>query len=181
VVRTRVGYTGGSTPDPFYESLGDHTESVEVEYDPSQISYQDLLDVFWASHTPTYKPTTRQYMPAVFYHNPEQQRLAEQSKARQAAQEQGPIYTQILRATQFYPAEDYHQKYWLRHQLDFMYEFRAMYPEDADIVASTAAARVNGYVAGYGTREALLAEIDSLGLSADAQQRLLDMVRPAKD
>ena len=181
MIRTRVGYTGGTTPDPFYESLGDHTESVEVEYDPSQVSYQELLDVFWASHTPTLKPYARQYMPAIFYRNPEQQRLAEQSKANRAAQEQKPIYTQILPATRFYPAEDYHQKYWLRHQLDLMHEFRAMYPEDADIVASTAAARVNGYVAGYGTREALLAEIDSLGLSPDAQQRLLEMVSPAED
>jgi peptide-methionine (S)-S-oxide reductase len=178
VIRTRVGYTGGTTPDPFYESLGDHTESVLVEYDPNQISYQDLLDVFWASHTPTLKPYARQYMPAIFYHSPQQQRLAEQSKADRAAQEGQPIYTQILPATRFYPAEDYHQKYWLRHQLDLMHEFRAMYPEDADIVASTAAARVNGYVAGYGTREALLAEIGSLGLSLEAQQRLLEMVHP---
>jgi peptide-methionine (S)-S-oxide reductase len=176
VVRTRVGYTGGSTPDPFYESLGDHIESVEVEYDPSQISYQDLLDTFWAGHTPTLKPYARQYMPAIFYHTREQQRLAEQSKADGAAQEQKPIYTQILPAARFYAAEDYHQKYWLRHQLDLMHEFRAMYPDDADIVTSTAAARVNGYVAGYGTRAALLTEIGSLGLSADAQQRLLEMV-----
>ena len=67
MVRTRVGYTGGTDDSPTYERLGDHTESVEIEYDPSRLSYQELLDIFWASHTPTLEPYARQYMPAIFY------------------------------------------------------------------------------------------------------------------
>jgi peptide-methionine (S)-S-oxide reductase len=179
VVRTRVGYTGGTTDSPTYERLGDHTESVEIEYDPSRISYKELLDLFWASHTPTLEPYARQYMPAIFYHTEEQRRLAIQSRDREAARADGPIYTEILPAGRFYQAEDYHQKYWLRHRMDLMEEFRAYYPDDADLIRSTAAARVNGYVAGYGTPEALKTELESLGLSPEAGEALLKMVEQA--
>lgn len=179
MVRTRVGYAGGTTESPTYQNLGDHIESVEIEYDPTRISYQDLLDIFWASHTPTAKPYARQYTPVVFYHNQEQKRLAIQIRDREAARAQGPIYTEILPASKFYQAEDYHQKYWLRHQLDLMREFRAIYPDDVDIIASTAAARANGYAAGYGTIEGLQAELDSLGLSPEANRKLLAMVQRA--
>ena len=157
--------------------MGDHIETVQVEYDPSQITYQELLDVYWASHTPTAKPFARQYMNVVFYHNDEQKRLAEASKEREAARGDDPIYTELRPATTFYPAENYHQKYWLRHRPLLMSEFRAMYPTDEDIVASTAAARVNGYVAGYGTLEALQEELEDLGLSPEAGEKLLDIVK----
>jgi len=69
VVRTRVGYTGGSTKNPTYHSLGDHTETVQIDYDPTQISFEELLDVFWDSHRPTQRAWSRQYMAAVFFHN----------------------------------------------------------------------------------------------------------------
>jgi peptide-methionine (S)-S-oxide reductase len=177
VVRTRVGYTGGTTDNPTYMNVGDHIETVEIEYDPSRISYQELLDVFWASDTPTIKPYSRQYVPAIFYHNEEQKRLALASRDRAAAKAESPIYAEVLPATRFYQAEDYHQKYWLRHRLSLMKEFRTYYPDDADLIRSTAAARVNGYVAGYGTPEALESELESLGLSAEESQRLIEMVQ----
>ncbi len=179
MVHTRVGYTGGTTDDPTYMNLGDHIETVEIEYDPSRISYQELLDVFWASDTPTIKPYSRQYLPAIFYHNEEQKRLAMESRDRASAKAEGPIYAEVLPAVRFYQAEDYHQKYWLRHRLSLMKEFRAYYPDDADLIRSTAAARVNGYVAGYGTPEALESELESLGLSEEESQKLMEMVQRA--
>jgi peptide-methionine (S)-S-oxide reductase len=179
VVRTRVGYTGGTTADPSYMNLGDHIETVEIEYDPGRISYQELLDVFWASDTPMVKPYSRQYAPVIFFHNEEQKRLALESRDRAAARAEGPIYAEVLPAVTFYQAEDYHQKYWLRHRLSLMKEFRAYYRDDADLIRSTAAARVNGYVAGYGTPEALGSELASLGLSAEESQRLMEMVQLA--
>ena len=176
MVRTRVGYTGGTTENPTYRNLGDHSEAVQIEYDPTQISFQELLDVFWDSHTPTTQPFSRQYMNVLFYHDEEQKRLAVKSLEREAAKGDDPVYTKILPATTFYPAEDYHQKYWLRHNPVFMGEFRAIYPQDEEIIASTAAARVNGYLNGYGTPEALREEIDSLGLSPESSKKLLEIV-----
>jgi peptide-methionine (S)-S-oxide reductase len=176
VVHTRVGYTGGTTENPTYQNLGDHSEAIQIEYDPTQISFQELLDVFWDSHTPTLQPFSRQYMNILFYHNEEQRQLATRSLEHEAIKGDDPIYTKIHPATTFYPAEDYHQKYWLRHNSVFMREFRAIYPTDEEIIASTAAARVNGYLNGYGTVEALQEELDSLGLSSEASEELLEIV-----
>lgn len=176
MVRTRVGYAGGTTADPTYDNLGDHVETVQIDYDPARISYQELLDVFWRSHTPTDRPWTRQYAPIVFYHDDEQKRLAEASRERAAAASAGPIYTEVLPLDRFTLAEAYHQKYRLQQVPALMSEFSALYPRDDELVSSTAAARVNGYLGGYGTLAGLQAEIDDLGLSAAGQKLLLDRV-----
>jgi peptide-methionine (S)-S-oxide reductase len=164
VVRTRVGYAGGTTENPTYHNLGDHTETIQIEYDPSQISYKELLDVFWDSHNPASPAWSRQYMSIVFYHDEEQRRLAMATRDREAARIQREILTEIVPATEFYLAEAYHQKYRLRQVPDLVQAFSAIYPDDDDFVASTAAARVNGYLGGYGTCEELQEELDSLGL-----------------
>jgi peptide-methionine (S)-S-oxide reductase len=172
VVRTRVGYTGGTSPDPTYYNLGDHTETVQVDYDPAQITYAELLEVFWQGHNPRSRPYSRQYMAAVFYHNQEQKELALAWRDRVAAQLGEPIYTEVLPAGEFYLAEDYHQKYNLQRYQAYYGELSAIYPDMEGLVNSTAAARLNGYLAGYGTREQLEAEIGQLGLSLDLRERL---------
>ncbi len=179
VVRTRVGYSGGTTRNPDYEHIGDHAESVQIEYDPTRISYAELLGLFWRSHDPTTEPYSSQYASIIFYHNEEQKRLAEETKAREEAKRKRMIYTRILPATEFYQAEDYHQKFYLRLQDDLMREFRAMYPDFDDFIRSTAAARVNGYVHGQGTRETLQKEIDSYGLSPAAREKLRELFTSA--
>ncbi|MDZ7761250.1 MAG: peptide-methionine (S)-S-oxide reductase [Desulfovermiculus sp.] len=68
MVRTRVGYSGGKKPNPTYHDLGDHTETLQVDYDPEAVSYPKLLEVFWESHSPEQSALSRQYMAAVFYH-----------------------------------------------------------------------------------------------------------------
>lgn len=175
-MRTRVGYTGGTTANPTYTNLGDHTETLQLDYDPQKTTYAELLQIFWASHDPTVQAASRQYMSAIFYHDAAQRRAAFESKAAQEAARGETIETQILPAGMFYLAEDYHQKYRLRNVSFLISEFKAIYPKTADLVASTAVARVNGYVAGYGTAAGLEAEIASYGLSAEAQQRLRQMV-----
>jgi methionine-S-sulfoxide reductase len=177
VVRTRAGYTGGTQENPTYYDLGDHTETVEIDFDPAQITYEELLDVFWQSHTPTAATFSRQYMSAIFYHGEEQKRLALQSRDRLAATLEQEITTEILAAGTFYLAEDYHQKYNLRRYEFFFLELAAIYPRTEDLIASTAAARLNGYLGGYGSRAQLEAELDSLGLSPQAGERLMGMVR----
>ena len=176
-MRTRVGYTGGTLEDPTYYTLGDHTESVQVDYDPTQISYETLLAVFWQAHDPTTPSFSRQYMAAAFYHDEAQKKLALETMGRVAAELGSKVETQILPAGTFYLAEDYHQKYNLRRRQVIYQELAAIYPQVEDLIASTAAARLNGYLGGYGTRAQLERELDGLGLSPKAREQLLSMVR----
>jgi peptide-methionine (S)-S-oxide reductase len=176
VVRTQVGYAGGTTESPTYYVLGDHTETIQIEYDPTVISYEELLDVFWSSHDPSRQSWSRQYMSIVLYHDEEQRRAVIESRDRVAAEIGRDVLTEIVPFSEFYPAEAYHQKYRLQQDSALMEEFRAIYPDIEDFVASTAAARVNGYVAGYGTLERLRDELDSLGLSAKGSERLWNVV-----
>lgn len=176
VVRTRVGYTGGTLADPTYYNLGDHTESIQVDYDPEQISYQQLLQVFWEAHNPLNRPYSRQYMAAVFYLDAEQQQLAETSLDRVAAELGAEVITQVLPAGTFFLAEDYHQKYNLRQYQSIFDEIAAVYPQTEQLIASTAAARLNGYLGGYGTRDQLEEELSGLGLSQASADLLLRIV-----
>ena len=115
-----VGYTGGKTDNPTYrdvctDSTG-HAEALEVSFDPQKISYDALLDHFWKMHDPTTLNRQgpdfgAQYRSAIFFHSPEQEKAARASKERWQAQFKRPIVTQIVPATTFYKAEDYHQRY----------------------------------------------------------------------
>jgi len=122
VVETTVGYLGGHTQNPTYQDVctdeTGHAEVVEVKYDPSKVTYDQLLDVFWANHDPTTLNRQgpdfgTQYRSAIFFHTPDQEREAQASKQRIEASGKfrRPIVTEITPASDFYPAEDYHQKY----------------------------------------------------------------------
>ena len=120
VTATRVGYTGGHTDNPsYYDVCSDttgHAEAVEVEFDPEQVSYDQLLDLFWRSHDPTQgnrqgPDVGSQYRSAVFFHSPEQEEAAVASKARVQAQLPERVTTEVVPAGEFYEAEDYHQQY----------------------------------------------------------------------
>jgi peptide-methionine (S)-S-oxide reductase len=122
VQNATVGYAGGTTPNPRYEDVctdeTGHAEVVQVEFDPAQVSYRDLLNVFWTNHDPT-TPNRQgpdvgtQYRSVIFYHSPEQKTGAEQSKAEmeKSGRFRRPIVTQIEPAPTFYAAEEYHQRY----------------------------------------------------------------------
>jgi methionine-S-sulfoxide reductase len=171
-----VGYAGGASADPTYHNLGDHTETIQIDYDPTQVSYEKLLEIFWGSHNPARRPWSRQYKAAVFYHSEEQKRLALESRDRVAARIKRKIHTEIVPFSEFYLGEAYHQKYQLQKDVDLMREFKSMYPEIEDFISSTAAARVNGYLGGHGSPAQLQAEFDSLGLSPAASAKLLETV-----
>ena len=122
VQATTVGYTGGTTENPTYQDVCNgqtgHAEAVEVVYDPAVVPYEELLDVFWRSHNPT-TPNRQgpdigtQYRSAIFTHTPEQEAWARTSK--EALEHSGrfdaPVVTELLPATEFYRAEEYHQRY----------------------------------------------------------------------
>lgn len=176
MIRTRVGYAGGAKENPTYHHLGDHTETLQVDYDPSKISYEKLLELFWEEHDPTSRSWSRQYQAVVFYHDEEQKRSALAGRDRLAARKGKTIHTEVLPYSRFYTAEDYHQKYYLRGHRNIMRQFLQHYPQAVDLMNSTAAARVNGYLGGYGTPAALKADIDRLGLSEAAREELLERV-----
>jgi peptide-methionine (S)-S-oxide reductase len=122
VTKTTVGYTGGSVDDPTYKQVcsGDtgHAEAVEVIYDPQQVTFEDLLAVFWSCHNPTQlnrqgPDIGTQYRSVIFYHSPEQKTAAQVSKAalEKSGKYNQPIVTQIVDAKTFYRAEEYHQQY----------------------------------------------------------------------
>jgi peptide-methionine (S)-S-oxide reductase len=172
-----VGYAGGTTRNPTYHNLGDHSETIQIDYDPAKLPYEELLDVFWEYHDPIYPGMSTQYMSALFCHTEEQKRTAVDSKARESKRLKRTIYTEILPFTEFYMAEDYHQKYALQRNSEQMREFRVIYPFFDGIVSSTAAARVNGYLGGCGSLTDLQAEIDSYGLSEAAKIQLVSVLK----
>jgi hypothetical protein len=156
--------------------LGDHSETTQIDFDPSKTSYEKLLEVFWSSHNPCSSPYSRQYMSALFTHDEAQKKIALETKAREEARRGKKIQTEIAPHTRFWRAEDYHQKYYLRQTRDLARELAAIYPEPRDFADSTAATRLNGYLGGHGSFEDLKAEIDSLGLSAQARAKLFSWV-----
>ena len=158
--------------DPTYHNLGDHSESIQVDYDPSKMTYDQILDLIWGCHNPCATSWSRQYMSAIFYDGEEQKKAILASKARWEAKLGRAVKTAILPLDKFYLAEDYHQKYELRCNGELMKEYKAIFPSDRDFLNSTAAARVNGYIGGSGTLEQLKKEIDLLGLSPEGKKTL---------
>lgn len=157
-------------------TIGDHTETVQIDYDPLRISYDDLLAIFWNSHEPTGHAWSNQYLNAIFFHDERQRQAALASKMALERANGRPVRTEVLPVRSFTLAEDYHQKYLLKRRTELMRELSLLYPEQTEFVNSTAVARINGYVGGYGSKAQLLREIDMLGLSPAARKTLLDLV-----
>ncbi len=132
VVSTTSGYIGGHKKNPTYREVTTgrtgHTEAVQVVYDPKKVTYQKLLDIFWVNIDPTVKDQQfcdhgSQYRSGIFYHGEEQQKLAEASKKRLEKDKpfEGRIYTEVTKATEFYPAEDYHQDYYIKNPIRYKF------------------------------------------------------------
>jgi len=124
VISTTSGYAGGKLPNPTYQQVvtgsTGHTEVVQIVYDPSKVSYQNLLDVFWRNVDPLAKDRQfcdvgNQYRSAIFFHDDEQRRLAEESKKKVAARLEAEVVTEIVPAGAFYKAEEYHQDYYKKN------------------------------------------------------------------
>jgi peptide-methionine (S)-S-oxide reductase len=124
VVDVTVGYSGGHTEQPTYRQVcsdrSGHAEAVQIEFDPAKLSYERLLEVFWGIHDPTQlnrqgPDVGTQYRSAIFYLTPEQEAAALASKERAQASFRRPIVTKITQASTFWPAEDYHQRYFEKH------------------------------------------------------------------
>jgi peptide-methionine (S)-S-oxide reductase len=161
VVRTRVGYAGGSKVDPTYHDLGNHTEAFQVDYDPTERSYRELLDRAFRGHDHTRQPSTVQYQNVLFVSTPQQAETVESYLDARGLGRDG-IETRIEQLSRFHLAEDYHQKHSLRGTQALLNTFEQAGYDDEDLRESPAAAKLNGYAAG---RE--LSESHDLGTSTN--------------
>ncbi len=171
MISTRVGYTGGTSPDPTYHRMGDHTESLQIDFDPSILPLSKLAEIFWENVAPG-PSWSRQYMRAFFVASEEQRRVAEEARQAVGKRRKG-LDAPLIPATRFYPAEDYHQKYYLRGRADVMAELSSVFAEPRRLLESTAAARLNGWAGGHCDVRDLRARGDELSLPGATLERVL--------
>lgn len=173
---TRTGYAGGSLSDPDYHRIGDHVEAVEVTFDPRRISYEELLAVFWSSHPSGLAPGPTRVATGIFYRGPEQRRAAEASRRRVAAATGEAVYSRVAPAGRFWPAEPRHQKFTLQRLAPRLVAEETA--RDPGFLGSTAAARLNGWLQGFGGEAALAAAARWLETTPAELERRLDPERP---
>ncbi len=144
--------------------MGDHTEAMQVDFDPQQIGYEDIASLFWKTHNPCAAPYSRQYMSAIWYHDAQQQKFVQGVLAAANERFDGGVTTVVEPMETFYLAENYHQKYRLQSKRGLMRTFQTMYPAFEDFNNSTAAARLNAFAAGDGSRRLFDKEADQYGI-----------------
>ena len=158
-----MGYSGGTTASPTYRSIGDHTETIQIDFDPSKISYEKLLDSALEQGNFEGRQWSKQYRSAVFYHN---------KKQLDIARERG---VKLLEPVgKFTRAEDYHQKYYLQ-QSNVAKDFYTRYPTARAFTDATATARANAVFGGHVDRERLQGLIPKLGVSKASAESMLKM------
>ena len=176
MIRTRVGYAGGIEPNPTYHNIGGHSETIQIDYDPDKVSYVDLLNVFWAANAAYTSPFSRQYNSIIFYHDEEQKTLAEESYQKRLEERPNTVLTGIVPYKGFTLAELYHQKYYLQVEQRLMEDALRNYDDFEVFLFSTTAARLNGYIGGYGDPATLEKELESYGLSEKGEKILMEIV-----
>ena len=181
VIRTRVGFAGGTTKNPTYRNLGDHTETIEVDFDPSIVSYESLVTEFWRNHYPnrdTYKG--RQYLSVLRYRDESQRQTIVRVKDKMEVELGESIETEIASFDTFTVAEERHQKYYLKRYPKVLEQLQDLYPTPESLVNSTVAARLNGFVKGFGTFSSLLTEIDAWSIEEENKKILKAQLRNLK-
>jgi methionine-S-sulfoxide reductase len=164
VVATRVGFSGGTLPDPNYSAIGDHVETVEVLYDPAIISYSKLLQHFWHHHNSRAKPIFRQYASAVFCVEKEQLKLAKAEREAWQTVGEEKILTAILPATEFYAASEKHQKYYLQQDPVLLKSLPAK-----ERLSTLLATKLNAVSGRAGSREDLEQALAEFGIDTESQ------------
>lgn len=172
VLRTCCGYAGGKTTDPTYHDLENHTEVVKIEYDPTVIGYEKIIDLFFEKHNPTDKYKA-QYMSVIFCEDAKQKEIAQQKLTEAKAKFSKPVVTQIRDKVPFYPAELYHQKY--RLQCNDKVMKLAKKAGVKDVISSHVAARLNGYLGGQGSLEQF--ESEDLGMTPELISSMIEIIK----
>ncbi|MCZ8520373.1 MULTISPECIES: peptide-methionine (S)-S-oxide reductase MsrA [Paenibacillus] len=179
VIRTRTGYAGGTTSDPVYRAMGDHSETVEIDFDPDLMALEDILEVFWQHHRPEnindYKG--RQYRSLLLYRDDTQHAAIRDAVHRRVSEGRGEPATEIAPFRAFYPAEERHQKYYLKRYPHAVEQLGRLYPTPAEFTDATLTARLNGLAKGYANLAQILAEIGTWPLGQEERVRLQGLVR----
>ena len=162
VVRTRVGYAGGTTPNPTYRNIGDHIETIQIDYDPERITYRQMLDMFWKSHNPARTVWKRQYASALFLENEHQEKLARETRDDIASMIEEKIQTEIIPLDKFYMAERYHQKYHLQGYEELMAAAKGLVGRGYDVKVVLVGDDIYRHSRSY--KERLLSLVGSAGL-----------------
>jgi peptide-methionine (S)-S-oxide reductase len=149
-----VGYAGGAKPNPTYRDMGDHAESIQIDFDPAVVSFERLAELFWSAHNPCASPYSRQYASILFFENEEQRRVAISTREREEKRRGRKIETEVLPLGEFTRAEAYHQKYYLRNHPSGR-ALREAFASDEAFVDSTEAARANARLGGHRSAESM--------------------------
>jgi len=166
---TRVGFSGGTLPDPTYSRIGDHAETVEILYDPKVTNFETLIQHFWQNHNARAKPIFRQYASAIFCLDSEQSELARRTRDRwQESSGKERIQTAILPFERFYPAGEAHQKHYLQQDPKLLNGL----PADPERLQTRLATKLNSIAARSGERTELEKSLDRFGIDKRAQQAL---------
>ncbi|WP_433945101.1 peptide-methionine (S)-S-oxide reductase MsrA [Paenibacillus sp. SN-8-1] len=178
VIRTQTGYAGGTTDQPSYREMGDHSEMVQLDFDPEILSFEDILRIFWNNHNPVnindYKG--RQYRSMVLYHNELQKDKAERVIRQCEGEGKAKPETEFSPCALFYPAEERHQKYYLHRYPNAVEKLSSIYPSHQELVNSTLAARLNGLAKGYTNLSQIKQEIAGWKADKEQKKRLIDLI-----
>ena len=163
--------------NPTYHALGSHTEALQVDFDPQQISLEEVINLVWKSHNPISAPRRSQYKSAIWFSDDQQLQIIESTMKPLEERFGQKLTTEVLPLNVFYNAEDYHQKYSLQHYKSLMQGFKRMYPKFVDFNNSTSAARLNGFSAGHGTRTLFNEEAGLYGFELPDLEKVLGKYR----
>lgn len=179
VIRTRTGFAGGTTASPSYRKMGDHTETVQIEFDPSVLSFEDIIRAFWAHHTSTNRTDygERQYLSLLFYHDEQQKQTIERVKRELEDERNERIETEIGPFSAFTQAEERHQKYHLKRFKRAAEKLSAHFPLPDSFTDSTLTARLNGFVKEYTTLDKIEEEVQGWAIPDQSKEQLADFIR----
>lgn len=174
VIRTRVGYAGGEMKNPRYTKIGDHTETIQIDFNPDIISYRELVEIFFNSHNAFAKPYSKQYASLILFHDQKQQQIALELKEEIEKERNKEIKTEIKKLDKFYLAENYHQKFRLQQKSELRdHYFKMMSFEE--FLNSPTITKLNGYVSANGDRDEIIKNIGNFKLTNRLQERLLEL------
>ncbi|MFL2104637.1 peptide-methionine (S)-S-oxide reductase MsrA [Desemzia sp. FAM 23991] len=178
VIQTEVGYAGGTSKDPTYRKIGNHSETIHLTFDPEIISYDQLVHLFWENHDAAkdrfYKE--RQYISILFYQNETQYKTAKEIRSEYEQAQGKEIQTEFQTFNHFYTAENHHQKYFLRRFKGATEVIKNLFPDESSFIQSTIAARLNGFVRERGKLPDIKEEITHWGLSEANTKLLLETI-----
>ncbi|SDX92744.1 peptide-methionine (S)-S-oxide reductase [Paenibacillus sp. CF384] len=182
ITRTRVGYTGGTTDNPATRHAGDHTEMVEIEFDPAVVKLETILDLYWNSHKPANINNYRDrlYNSLILYRDQAQLSVIQEVMQKRGEQGSGVPDTELTPFSVFYPAEDRNQKYYLKRYPDAVDKLRTLFKTEDDLTNATLAARLNGIAKGFANMDTIIQDIRTWQISSEEQEEIIQLIKQIK-